>query len=287
MSTTTLTETANGAPGTRTTAAPLTQTVAGAMRAELIKLTSLRSIQWTLASAIVLGLCLATVAALNLRGMFEYVSTSDAYAQYLTASFSLPVMFLMLVFGVLGVFAMTSEYSSGMILSTLTAVPNRCRLFFAKLSVVAIAAAVCAAVLAVGSALIAVIIEPAAATALTHPAVWSGVLGSVATLVFITLFSFGVAGVFRSTAAGVAVLAAVTFVVPIALNILSMSGWAWVQQVTLHIPLSLAQSLGSGIQAEVDPTFQLPYGLAMIAFLVWALASLVPAAILFQKRDAQ
>lgn len=287
MSTITLTETSNGTPDSGTIAAPLTQTFAGAMRGERIKLTSLRSMQWTLASGIVFGLGLAALAALNLRGMFEFVSTPDAYAQYLTTSFTMPVMFLMLVFGVLGVFAMTSEYSSGMILSTLTAVPNRRRLFLAKLSVVAITAALSAAVLAAGSTLIAVIIEPAAATALTHPAVWSGLLGGVATLVFITLFSFGVAGVLRSTAGGVAVLAGVTFVVPIALNILSMSGWAWVQQVTLHIPLSLAQSLGSGIQAEVDPTFQLPYGLALVAFLVWVLATLIPAAILFQKRDAQ
>jgi hypothetical protein len=109
-------------------------------RSEWIKLRSLRSTVWTLIASVVMtvgiALLLCTIALLHLEsghglGGIDPASVS-LYGVYLAQ----------LTYGVLGVLLATSEYSTGMIRSTLVAVPRRLPVLWAKLAVFAVVALV-------------------------------------------------------------------------------------------------------------------------------------------------
>lgn len=277
---------------TRNTPAARPQTFGGVFRSERIKFTSLLSIRLTLLITMVLGLGVSLLVVL-LQVTDEFIVGGpdtlfglgdQAMQSYLLFAATLSAPFLALVFGVLGVFAISNEYSSGMILSTLTAVPRRGRIFAAKAVLLATASAITAAVIVFGALGIAVIGVPEAASQLFTSQVISGVLGAIAYLVLISLFAFGVAALLRSTAGGIAVVAGVTFVVQIVFQVLSMTGWEWLSTAGLYLPTPLGGVLSMGLNGTgAEPS----YWTALIAMAIWAAAALIPAALLFQRRDAR
>ena len=91
--------------------------LAGAIHSEWIKASSLRSIRWTAAVSIVVGIAMSVVMAFAIRDLVGQDSAAG-YIDYLLTVTGFPATFLSLVFGVLGVFVFSNEYSSGMILST-------------------------------------------------------------------------------------------------------------------------------------------------------------------------
>lgn len=278
-------------PRAATPSAPA-QTFGGVLRSERIKFTSLLSTRITLLITVLMGLGVSTLVVLMqsngqlLVGGTDalFGSGSAALQSYLLFASTLSAPFLALVFGVLGVFAISNEYSSGMILSTLTAVPRRGRVFAAKALVLALAAGLTAAVLVLGGLGIALLALPEAASVLVTVPVVSGVLGTIAYLVLISLFAFGVAAILRSTAGGIAVVAGITFVLQIVFQVISMTGWEWVGVAAAYLPTPLGGTLSMGLtDMPADPG----YWTALLAMGIWAAVALIPAAILFQRRDAR
>ncbi len=268
-------------------------TFAGVLRSERIKLTSLRSIKLTLIITVVVGIGLsAAIALLFSNEMRSAAGGSEGAAFgagasdlqfYLLVVSTFAAPFLALIFGVLGVFAISSEYSSGMILSTLTAVPKRTPVFLGKAIVLAGVSALTALVLVAGGLAVALICYPASAAQLGSSMVVSGVLGTVAYLVLISLFAFGVSVLLRSTAGGIAVVAGVTFVLPIVFQVLTMTGWAWITTVSEYLPAQLGTVMSRGIvDVASGPTFWV----ATLAMIVWVAAVVLPAVGVFKRRDA-
>lgn len=264
-------------------------TFAGVVKSEWLKLRSLRSVRFTLGFTFLAGVGISTLGAIVMSEYGETVSGSDAGLSYLLNVMQPPIMFLALLFGALGVFAMSSEYSSGMILSTLAVTPKRGRVFGAKLLVVALTSLVTVLMtFGVGQA-IALAFEPGAAAALTDTQYLTAWAGSVFFLVAMTVMSFGIAGLLRSTAGGIAVLAALTFVLPIAFSFAQMAGKAWIDWIMNHLPLVLGNTLSMGLY-EIPAEFadlSLPWVEAGISTAVWALVFVIPALVLFLKRDAK
>ncbi|UOR03291.1 ABC transporter permease [Leucobacter allii] len=254
----------------------------GVLRSERIKLLSLRSIRITLLCTVLAGLALSAMMALIWKLEVVEIDGPAALQSYLLTVSTFASPFLALVIGVLGVFAITSEYSSGMILSSLAAVPTRRPVFLAKAIVTAALTAVTALALVLGGLVCAIAFLPAAAGELASLPVLTGALGTVAYLVLIALLAFGIAALLRSTAGGIAVIAGITFVLPIAFQMLGFTGWEWVSVVSAYLPASLGSSLAVGTGA-VDPSF----GIALLAMAVWAAAALIPAGVAFQRRDAR
>lgn len=259
----------------------------GVLRSERIKLMSLRSIRVTLVITVLAGLALSALIALlwsmDLREFVtaEGFSAADLQGYLLmTATFTAP--FMALIFGVLGVFAIASEYSSGMILSSLSAVPRRGMLFAGKALMTTVIAGITALVLVGGGLGIALAVMPEASAQLFSPTVLTGALGSVLYLILIALLGFGVAGCLRSTAGGIAVIAGLTFVLPIAFQVLVITGWEWVPTVAQYLPSNLGGMLAQGT-AATEPVF----GVALLAMAIWATAAIVPAVITMQRRDAR
>jgi ABC-2 type transport system permease protein len=96
-----------------------------AARMEWIKLWSLRSVRWTLAGGMAATIAMGAVVGLSTRG-----GAGDPTSNVLAGTLVGQV-----VTGFLGVLAMTSEYSSGMIRVTFAAVPRRHLVLLAKATV--------------------------------------------------------------------------------------------------------------------------------------------------------
>lgn len=103
------------------------------LRSEAIKLTSVRSTWWTVIALVVLGAGLTTALC---WGNAEWLASSDADespGSFITVGMALAQVCAL----VLGVLAVTSEYGTGMIRTTLAATPSRGRVLLAKSVLVA------------------------------------------------------------------------------------------------------------------------------------------------------
>lgn len=265
-------------------------TLGGIIRSERIKLSSLRSVRITLLITLLMGIGLSALMAMMWSSQFAQVPESlpagaEGYQSYLllVATFTAP--FLSLVFGVLGVFAISSEYSSGMILSTLAAVPKRTPVFVAKALVLAGISAITALVLVASGLALGVLFMPESAAQLGSATVISGALGAVAYLVLIALLAYGVAGLTRSTAGGIAIVAGLTFVLPIGFQVLMLTNWSWVSTAAEYLPSNLGSALTRGL-TEATPGL-LGFWVALAAMVAWAAVAVIPAGVAFLRRDAK
>ena len=186
------------------------------LRSEWVKLRSVRSTFWALTVTVVLGVGLGVVIS---------AATAHGYAK-LTASAKLSwdptavsldgIGIATLAIAVLGVLCISSEYSSGMIRSSLIAVPRRGRMLAAKSLVFAVVTFVVGEVTSftaffLGQALIS---GHAPHAALGDPGVARAVVGAGLALAALAVLSVAVGALLRHPAAGIACMVAVLFVLP-------------------------------------------------------------------------
>src|SRR6516162_10823411 len=109
--------------------------LSGALRSEFTKLRSVRSTYWTIAAMFIVSVGVAAIAgfgiASNLHNNPWNKAGTDATQASLIAFFEIG----QLIIAVLGALTITSEYSTGMIRTSLTAMPRRGTVYAAKLLV--------------------------------------------------------------------------------------------------------------------------------------------------------
>ena len=143
------------------------------LNAERIKLSTTRSSLWISAAVAALSLMLAAI-----QGVLSHdgAPLGPERAALGAAVFGVPVLM------VLASMTMTAEYRSGMIRTTFIATPNRTLVLVAKAIVVSLFSAIYAAVMVIGSVLVARFLTTtlnAAGLSLSRPEVWH-VVGAVA-----------------------------------------------------------------------------------------------------------
>jgi ABC-2 type transport system permease protein len=184
------------------------------LRSEWIKAATVRSTPWTLA---------LTVATSIAVGVLDSVSVKGAIARHSTMvrpDFNAPdagfvgIGYGQLCLVVFAVLITSTEYTSGMIRSSLTAVPGRALFYAGKLAVVA---AVAFAV-ALATAFVSFIASEKAlggiGVSLSTPHLAGALLGAAGFLALLCVFSAAVAFVLRSSAMALGVLIPFYFVVP-------------------------------------------------------------------------
>ena len=198
---------------------------AAVFRSEWTKLHSLRSTRWALLTTAVMTIGFGLIATALTASRWASMSAADkASFDPLSASL-LGVRFGVLAIGVLGVLLITGEYTTGMIRSTMTAVPKRLPVLWGKAGVYALVAIM----ITVPAALIAFFAGQAILSgqhlqiAFSHAGVPVAVLGAAGFLTLVGLFAMGLGAVMRNTAAGIATFAGVMFVVPPLISILPSS----------------------------------------------------------------
>jgi ABC-2 type transport system permease protein len=248
-------------------------------RSEWIKLLSLRSASWTLIVSVTItagiGLLACTIALLNLESGHGLGSISPA-------SLSLYGVYLaQLTYGVLGVLIATGEYSTGLIRSTLTAVPRRLPVLWAKLGtfaamvLVTSEAAVAVSMLA-GQAILS---DRHAGAALSDPGVLRAMIGAGLYLMVTGLLGVGLGFLIRNTAATITVLFAILLVLPILGAVLPSS---WARHINPYLPSNAGMAI---IQVHKDASTLAPWtGFAL--FAGYAALAVVAAAVLLNRRDA-
>lgn len=271
----------NGRPGALTT----TPSFDGVVRSEWIKLLSLRSIRWSMVTMLLVSWAGAGLLAIAMADP-AYL-TEESLPTLIVQSATFGGSITVLVMGVLGVLAISSEYSSGLILSTLTAVPRRTMVFVAKAMVVAVIALAVGALSTFGGGFIAALLfGHGAFSALANASVLVSLLGASLYLMLATLIAFGIGALLRSSAGAIATVVALLFIAPIVLQMLTMTGWEWVPAVAQWMPSELGYELSSS-QVLPPESQGVGYWAALGGLAAWAAAMLIPAAILLNVRDAK
>ena len=186
------------------------------LRSEWTKLRSVRSTFWALTMTVVLGIGLAAAISAAAAHGYPKSSVSGKLSWDPTAVSLSGMAVASLAIAVLGVLCISSEYSSGMIRTSLIAVPKRGRVLAAKSLVFAAVTFVvgeCTSFVAffVGQALIS---GHAPHAALGDPGVARAVAGTGLLLAALAVLSVAAGTLLRHPAAAVAAMIAVLFVLP-------------------------------------------------------------------------
>jgi ABC-2 type transport system permease protein len=244
------------------------------LRSEWTKLRSVRS-TWIA----VLG-AVAACVALGVLGVSDQLggSPADLPSDWDPTAESLKgYLFAQLVVGMLGVLSVTPEYASGMIGTSLTAVPSRPRLLGAKaLVVVAIALVTGLVTTLVSFAVVQLLLGGAdlPAAGIGDPGVARALVGGTLYLTLVALIGVAVGVLGRSTAVGLAVLVGALLLVPALAGILG----DWFAQ---HWPITAGQAA----YAVVPGADAVAPGLGLAILAATALGVGVAALVVLGRRD--
>jgi len=201
------------APAPASVAGPVT--TARVIRSEWTKLRALRSTWYCALVAVVLIVGLG--AAIAGSGTPYRISAANSAAG--GVSFSLAgIVIAQLVIGALAVLTFSGEYATGMIRATLTVVPSRLPVLWAKLVVLAGLVLPLSLLAAVAEFFVATALESArggSAISLADPGVLRVLAGASLYLTVTAFIAVGLGALLRRTAAGLSVFAAAFFVLPI------------------------------------------------------------------------
>lgn len=184
-------------------------------RSEWVKLSSVRSTWITLVVTVVLGVGVG--ALISHLAASRYLHDRIVHGTWDPTAISFRALIIaQLAIAVLGALAVTSEYGTGMIRTTLTAVPRRGRLLAAKAVVFAVVALVVGELTGFAAFLLGQVAIGAAApqASLGQPGVLRAVVGAGLYLAVIGLLAVGVGTVLRNTAAAISAMVALLFVLP-------------------------------------------------------------------------
>jgi ABC-2 type transport system permease protein len=194
-----------------TLAGPVTQL--RVTRSELTKLRTLRSSWWTVGSAVVLIVGLGVVISLAAAAQ----PTSSTAAIDVATRTQLGAFLAQLGLGTLAVLFISGEYGTGMIRASMTVVPRRLPVLWAKLIVyVAVVLPVTLAT-SIGAFLLGVAGWQAKGrpnVSLTDPDVARIVVGASLYLTVAGVCALAIAALLRSTAAGISAVVGIFFVLP-------------------------------------------------------------------------
>lgn len=253
----------------------------GVLRSEWVKLRSLRSSRTTLLAAAGVLLLIGLIgAAFNGGLLAEPPDPGDAGDP--TSTVMAGLLLAPLIIAVLGIMNITAEYATGTIRSTMTFVPRRLPVLWAKaavLTAVALPVMVVASLVTFLSGQALLDAGDAATASLTDPGVLRAVLGSGIYLTGIAVMGLAFGTLLRGTAVAISALFGLIFLVP---GLGSFLLPASVQDnVLLYLPSNAASSFTS-----VAPGPEL-LGTASGAavFAAWVIVPLLLAAAALKRRS--
>lgn len=257
--------------------------IGGAIRSEWTKIRTVRSTYWTMLAFIVVGVGLEAAVCAATASQWSHMRPGEHFA-FNPASLSVRVFAFVgpLILMVLGALAITSEYSTGMIRTSLTAQPRRGTVAAAKLVVFTAVAAVLSAVTALASFFLAqqILASTGRTAALSDPNVPRILVGAILYVTVLGVMAYAIGLILRHTAAAIATMAGILFVLPLVTALLPTD---WSNDVVRWLPDSASTAL-------LSTEGQLPH-----LFAAWpqfgvtagyTVALLIVGAILLHERDA-
>jgi ABC-2 type transport system permease protein len=250
---------------------------AGLLRSEWIKLRTVRSTIWSYATVIVIsiGLALLMSSTLTLQGV--QVAESEQ-ANWMIQVSTFGIIFGQLVVAVLGVLSISGEYSTGMVRSSLTAVPRRLPVLAAKAVVLFVCTYIVGLVSVVGSYLVAapIMADKGISASLADPDLFLPLMSAALYLSLVAVFSLGLGTILRSSAGGIAAALGVILLLPTVLQLIPAD---WVADMMPYI-LSNAGTDSFAMTGTMEPWQNI------LIVLGWVAVSLAGAGALLKRRDA-
>jgi hypothetical protein len=256
-------------------------TQARVVRSEWTKLRSVRSTRYALLAAIAFTIGIAAIATAVVSARWPHMAPAErAHFHPLEATLA-GVNLAQLALGVLGILVITAEYSTGMIRASLSAVPKRLPVLWAKAGVfgaVALAISIPSALIAffVGQSLLS---SHHLELAFSAPGVARAVIGAGLYLTVIGLFGVGIGTIVRNTPGAISAFVAIMFVVPPLMNVLPTS---WNNAISPYLP----SNAGQAVMSITHSANTLAPWAGFAVFCGYAAASLAIGAVVLARRDA-
>jgi ABC-2 type transport system permease protein len=285
----------------------------GVIASEFTKLRSVRSTYWTIGALIIVGVGIAAIVGLGVASSIHsqpwQKAGTDATQDSLIAFFELG----QLIIAVIGAMSITSEYSTGMVRTSLTAMPRRGTLYLGKLIVLTSVTLVVSLVTSflaffagqatmsgsgVSASLFHSITIPAGAQVsqtgngptsyvfqgtdvISSGTVLTAVVGTALFVTVVALIAFGLGAIIRHTAGAITSTIGLMFVLSIIIQILP-DNWRW--DIMRFFPdaagrvISVTVGGGNPHLWSAWPQF--------LVTVIWAVVLVGIGGYLFRKRDA-
>jgi ABC-2 type transport system permease protein len=284
--------------------------LAGTLRSEFTKLRSVRSTYWTIAALVIVSVGFAAIAGLAIANNIHNNPVNKAGMDATQASLGAFFELGQLIIALLGVLTITSEYSTGMIRTSLTAMPRRGTVYAAKLIVFTTVALVVSLI----TSFISFFVGQAAMSgsgvtaslfhSVTIPAngvqngppnnvtfngiivispgtVLTAILGTAVFVTVVGLIAFGLGSIIRHTAGAITSAIGLMFVIPIILQLLPNT-WRW--DVVRFFPDAAGRVLSVTV-GQHNPHLWSAWPQFGVT-LIYAAVLVGIGAYLFRKRDA-
>ena len=257
----------------------------GTLRSEFTKIRSVRSTYWTLLMLLAVSVGIgAAISALSASGWSNTPPAARTPLDATQLSIAALLILGQLVIVVLGALVLTAEYSTGMIRTSLIAMPRRIVIYVAK----AVAFAAVALVVSLVTAFIAFFLGQSLLASTHESATLAGhdvlraLIGSALYITLCGLFAFAAAAIIRNTAATITAMIGLLFVLPVLVNLLP-----WRDDLQRWLPASAARAISATVWNSGPQNSHLfsPWG-QFAVFAVYTAVLLVVGGILFCKRDA-
>ncbi|MEU0742449.1 ABC transporter permease subunit [Streptomyces sp. NPDC006134] len=250
------------------------------VRSEWTKIRSVASTVWTLSLAAVVTIALGMLIAALSKNEYDTMGRQDRLSFDPTfisfAGMSLGQL-AMIVFGVLVV---ANEYSSGMIRTSLAAVPQRGTFLFGKVAVASLLALVVGVATSFAAFFLGQAMLGDLKASIGDPGVLRAVVGGGLYMTLIAMFSMGVAAMLRSPMLSLGILMPFFFLIS---NILGSV------DVTQKVGRFLPDQAGNKIMQVVPPVDDdTPYGPwgGLGIMVLWVAAALAGGYVVLKRRDA-
>ncbi|MBP0459900.1 ABC transporter permease [Streptomyces montanisoli] len=271
---------ARPAPGAR----PAYRVTGGrVLRSEWAKLWSLRSTWITLGLGFVFLVAFGLIAAAQFKSRYDSGHHMDPdFASSTALSLSLfGTNFAQLALGVLGVLVTAGEYSTGMIRSTLAAVPHRLPVLWSKSAVFGLVSLVVGLVgVFIAFPVVGGIVSGTpAAQSLSDAGVLRALLGAGLYLALVGVIGTALGALLRSVAGGISVLVASLMLVP---GLVSLLPSSWQNNVEPYLPSNAGQAM---FTLHHDAVTLSPTA-GLLVFLAWTAVALAGAAWRLMRTDA-
>lgn len=246
------------------------------VKSEWIKFWSLRSTWITLLSAVLvfIGMGVLVSSIGDLGGQGGGGQAADAASLSLSGT-----MFAQLVLGTLGVLLTATEYSTGMIRSTLSAVPKRLPVLWAKIIVFTSVVFT----VSLGASLIAFFAGQAVLGAdgvsLSDTGVLGAVIGTAGYLTGAGILGLALGALLRSTAGAVTSVLGLLFVLP---GISMLLPASWSDNISPYLP----SNAGSAFSSVTQAADQLSPATGLAVFTGYLAIAVTAAAWRLKTRDA-
>jgi ABC-2 type transport system permease protein len=252
------------------------------LRSEWIKIRSVRSTTWSLVilvvTAVGLNVLVTSVTIANWASISA--ATKHTYAVDPTGFLGAALAYAQIPLCVLGALVITGEYATGMISSSVLAVPRRTPMLAAKAAVFGVTAFVAGELLAFPSFLLAeAIIGDHLPLSIRNPEVFRAVFGVGLYLGVLGLFSFALGAIIRHTAAAITVIVGFVLVLSGLAQLLPGSAG---KHLDAYLPANAGRLIMS---AHQEPGALLSPWQGFGVFCLWTAVLLAVAMLQFNWRD--